>query len=149
MSFRKTLQFFVFFLAAFAPMVARAQQLGATVHGLVADPDNAVIPGATVTLTPASGKALITQSQSDGTYVLRGVPAGTYAVTVTMQGFASFVKAGVHIAAGQNLTLDAQMAIQEAKQEVNVTATAAQVSVDADSNASATVLKGKELDALS
>lgn len=136
-------------LLAWMPVVAMAQQTGATVRGVVADPESAVVPGATVTFTPASGKALITQSQSDGTYVLRGVPAGTYAVTVTMPGFASFVKIGVKIAAGQALTLDAQMAIQEQKQEVNVTAQTAQVSVDPDSNASTTVIKGKDLDALS
>src|SRR5271168_228474 len=149
MSFRKTLQFFVFFLAAFAPMVARAQQLGATVHGLVADPDNAVIPGATVTLTPASGKALTTQSQSDGTYVLHGVPAGTYSITVTMPGFATYARLGVKITAGQNLTQDAKMAIQEQEQTVQVTAQAAQVGVDPDNNASSTTIKGKDLDALS
>ena len=149
MLFRATWKIVLLFFIALTPMAATAQQTGATVHGLVADPEQAVIPGATVTFTPASGKALITQSQSDGTYLLRGVPAGTYAVTVTMQGFASFVKQGVKVAAGQNLTLDAQMAIQEQKTEVNVTTSAAQVSVDADSNASATVLKGKDLDALS
>src|ERR1700748_2865248 len=149
MAFRATLKIALLFFMALMPLVATAQQTGATVHGLVADPENAVIPGATVTFTPATGKALIPQSQSDGTYVLRGVPAGTYAVTVTMQGFASFVKAGVKIAAGQNLTLDAQMAIQEQKQEVNVSTSAAQVSVDAENNASSTVLKGKDLDALS
>jgi hypothetical protein len=149
MSFRKTLQFFVFFLVAFAPMVARSQQLGATVHGLVADPDNAVIPGAAVTLTPASGKALTTQSQSDGTYVLRGVPAGTYSITITMPGFATYVRLGVKITAGQNLTQDAKMAIQEQAQTVQVTAQAAQVGVDPDNNASSTTIKGTDLDALS
>ncbi len=149
MSFRATLKIAILFFLALTPLVTRAQTTGSTVRGVVADPENAVIPGATVTFTPASGKPLITQSQSDGTYVLRGVPAGTYSVTVTMSGFASFVKQGVRVTAGQTLTLDAQMAIQEQKQEVNVTAQAAQVSVDADSNASATVLKGKDLDALS
>src|SRR5271154_5046276 len=149
MSFRLILKLVLLFFVSLTPMVATAQQTGATVHGLVADPENAVIPGATVTFTPATGKPLITKSQSDGTYVLRGVPSGTYTVTVTMQGFASFVKTGVKIATGQSLTLDTQMAIQEQKQEVNVTTSAAQVSVDADSNASATVLKGKDLDALS
>ncbi|MDQ2835631.1 MAG: carboxypeptidase regulatory-like domain-containing protein [Acidobacteriota bacterium] len=136
-------------LLSWLPLTAFGQQTGATVRGVVADPESAVIPGATVTFAPASGKALITQSQSDGTYVLRGVAAGTYAVTVTMPGFASFVKRGVRIATGQALTLDAQMAIQEQKQEVNVTAQTAQVSVDPDSNASTTVIKGKDLDALS
>jgi hypothetical protein len=149
MSFRATLRIVLLFFIAWTPMIATAQQTGATIHGLVADPEQAVIPGATVTLTPSSGKPLITQSRSDGTYVLRGVAPGTYSMTVTMQGFASFVKTGVRITAGQNLTLDAKLAIQEQKQEVNVTASAAQVSVDSDSNASATVLKGKDLDALS
>ena len=149
MLFRATLKIALLFLVALTPVIVSAQQTGATVHGVVADPEKAVIPGATVTFTPTSGKALITQSQSDGTYVLRNVPPGTYSVTVTMPGFASFVRQVVRITAGQNLTVDVQMAIQEQKEEVNVTATAAQVSVDADSNASATVLKGKDLDALS
>jgi Carboxypeptidase regulatory-like domain len=149
MSFRAALKFALLFLIALTPMAANAQQTGATVHGVVADPESAVIPGATVTFTPASGKALITQSQSDGTYTLRGVAAGTYSVTVTMHGFASFVKLGVKIAPGQAMSLDVQMAIQEQKQEVNVTAENAQVSVDPDSNASTTVIKGKDLDALS
>jgi Carboxypeptidase regulatory-like domain len=149
MSFRSTFKFVLFLWIALAPMVSRAQQAGATLHGTVADPDNAVIPGATVTLTPASGKALTTQSQSDGTYTLRGVPAGTYSMTVTMQGFATFVKQGVRVAAGQSLAIDAKMAIQVESQEVQVTAQSAQVSVDQDSNASSTVIKGRDLDALS
>src|ERR1700675_4671921 len=126
MLFRAAWKIALLFFVALTPMIARAQQTGATVRGVVADPENAVIPGATVTLTPASGKALITQSQSDGTYVLRNVPPGTYSVTVTMPGFASFVKQGVRVAAGQALTLDVPMAIQQQQQEVNVTAQAAQ-----------------------
>ncbi|NYF88784.1 carboxypeptidase regulatory-like domain-containing protein [Tunturiibacter empetritectus] len=149
MSFRAGLRFVLLFLVAWMPVVTSAQQTGATVHGLVADPESAVIPGATVTLTPASGKPLMTQSQSDGSYMLQGVPAGTYSVTVTMPGFASYVKLGVRIAAGQNLALDAKMAIEEQKQQVNVNAQGAQVSVDSDSNASSTVIKGKDLEALS
>src|SRR6201997_3123545 len=149
MLFRAGLRIALLFFVALTPVIAIAQQTGATVRGAVADPENAVIPGATVTFTPTSGKALITQSQSDGTYVLRGVPPGTYSVTVTMAGFASFVKQGVRITQGQTLTLDVQMAIQQQQTEVNVTAQAAQVSVDSDSNASSTVLKGKDLDALS
>src|SRR5258708_39773132 len=109
MCLRATWKIVLLFFIALTPMSASAQQTGGTVRGVVADPESAVIPGATVTFTPASGKALITQSQSDGTYVLRGVPAGTYAVTVTMAGFASYVKQGVRVAAGQALTLDMQM----------------------------------------
>jgi len=129
-----------------------APQGGATVRGTVADPTGAVIPGATVTLTPAGaavGKSIVVQSQSDGTYTALNVPAGTYSQTVTIPGFASFVKLGVKITAGQALTLDVKMAIQEQSQQVNVTTDAATLSVDPDSNASSTVISGKDLDALS
>jgi hypothetical protein len=150
MSFRATLKVVFLFFIALAPMVARAQQAaGATVRGLVADPDDALIPGATVILTPASGKALTTQSQSDGTYVIHNVPAGTYSLTITMQGFASFVRLGMRINAGQTLTLDAKMVIEAQSQVVDVTAQSTQLSVDQDSNASSTVIQGKDLDALS
>src|SRR5258708_38014011 len=116
MLFRATLKIVLLFFVALTPTIASAQQTGGTVRGVVADPENAVIPGATVTFTPASGKALITQSQSDGTYVLRGVPPGTYSVTVTMAGFASVVKQAVRVAAGQAFTLDEEMDIQHQQQ---------------------------------
>jgi hypothetical protein len=149
MPFRAALKFlFVLFLAA-VPVIAHGQQATATVHGNVIDPDEAVIPGATITLAPASGKAITALSKSDGTYAITGVPAGTYAVTVTMDGFATFVKQGLHVAAGQSISLNVKLAIQTQNQEVQVSASAAQVSVDSDSNASATVIKGKDLDALS
>jgi hypothetical protein len=137
-------------LFSLVPNAALAQQpAGATVRGLVADPDDAVIPGATITLTPTSGKALTTTSGGDGTYTLRAVPAGVYSVTVTMKGFASFVKQGVRITAAQTLALDAKLAIQTQKEEVQVSTNATTLSVDSDSNASSTVIKGKDLDALS
>jgi hypothetical protein len=153
MVFRRVLPFFFLLLFASGPLVSMGQQpavvAAASVRGIVADPDDAVIPGATVTLTPASGKAIVTVSQSDGTYILRSVPSGNYAMTVTMKGFASFVKQGVHVSAGQSLTLNAKLAIQTESQEIQVSASNAQVSVDSDSNASSTTIKGKDLDALS
>ena len=91
-----------------APLsVASAQQPGATVHGTVADPTGAVIPGATVTFTPATGKAIVATTQSDGTYNLPNLAPGLYSETVTMPGFASFVKLNLRIAAGAAVTADA------------------------------------------
>jgi len=132
-----------------SPAPASAQQSGTTVHGTVADPTGAVIPGATVTLTPAAGKAIVATTQGDGTYTLPSVPPGVYSETVTMPGFASFVKLNLRIVAGQPLTADAKLSIQEQSQQVNVTAEGATISTDPDSNASATVISGKDLDALS
>ena len=156
MSPRATLKSFLLCLFFAAPLAVpfslpatAAAQAAASVRGTVADPDDAVIPGATVTFQPPTGKAYTTTSQPDGSYVLRGVPAGTYAVTVTMKGFASFVRQGVHVNPGQSIALDAKLAIQVESEVVQVTAQGAQVSVDQDNNASSTVIKGKDLDALS
>lgn len=128
-------------------VAAQAQQTG-TIRGIVTDPDAAVVPGATITATSADGKSVSGQSKGDGSYSISSVPAGTYSVTVTMPGFASFVKMGVRVAA-QPVTLDVKLSLAEAATEVNVTTQTNQVSTDADSNASATVIKDKDLDALS
>src|SRR6202051_4157058 len=113
-----------------SPLFARAQQPGTTVHGTVADPTGAVIPEATVTLTPAAGKAVTATTQGDGAYSLPNVAPGVYSETVTMPGFASFVKLNLRVVAGQALTADAKLAIQEQSQQVNVTAEGATVSTD-------------------
>lgn len=121
----------------------------AAMRGTITDPDQAVIPGATITLTPAKGKAIVQQSGADGTYEIKNVPTGTYTITVTMSGFASVVRPSMKFAAGQNVKMDVKMSIEEQATEVNVTTTTNQVSVDPDNNASAVVIKGKDLDALS
>jgi hypothetical protein len=144
------LTIFLFFFTALASLTLKAQQpAGTTVHGIVTDPDDAVIPGATITLTPAKGKAVTVQSGTDGAFTAKGVASGTYVITATMAGFATFVREGVRVAPGQALTLDIKMALEIQSQEVQVTAQSQQVSVDADSNASSTVIKGKDLDSLS
>ena len=137
-------------LVAGTVSAAHAQGVaGTTVSGFVLDPDQAAIPGATVTLTPARGEALVTTSGADGGYSFRGVPTGTYAVTVTMQGFASYVRQGVRIT-GATLALNTPLAVQSQNQEINVTTeTTTSVSTDPDSNGSAVVIKDKDLEALS
>ncbi len=149
MSFRFSLKFVLLLLIGIVPSALFAQQAPSIVQGTVADPDAALIPGATVTLTPASGPALTALSQSDGTYTIRNVAAGTYSITVTMNGFATFVRQGMKIAAGQTVTINTKMAIQTEDQTIQVTAQSNTLSVDQDSNASSTVIKGKDLEALS
>ena len=142
---------------ALAPFTAMAQTppasgttaTSATVHGLVVDPDDALVPGATVTLTSASGKAQTTTSKSDGTYSFRSVAAGTYTLSIKAEGFANFTNPAVAVTAGANLDVDVTMPLAEQMQEVDVTANPVTLSVDPDSNASATVITGAALDALS
>jgi len=135
-----------------APFAAQAQtqvQNNATVRGTVADPDGAVIPGAAITLAPASGAALHARAGADGTYAVRNVPAGTYTLTVTMPNFATFTQEGLRVAVGQSLTSDVKMTIADITTTMEVRANTNTVSVDPDNNASMTVLTGADLDALS
>ena len=118
-------------------------------HGVVEDPDNALVPGATVTITLTSGKTQSTTSKQDGTYSFRGLAAGSYTITATAPGFAPFSSKPVAVAAGANLNNDVHMDLATATQTVNVTTDAVQLSVDPENNASSTVISGDALQALS
>src|ERR1700712_4755238 len=138
--------------AAFVMLLSLAMSAQTTttgiVRGTVQDPDTAIIPGAAVTLLPVTGAPIPVTSGSDGTYRVVA-PAGTYTMTVSMPGFATLNKTGVKVIAGQTVTVDAKLIVGEQTQIVNVTSDIATVGVDADSNASSTIIKGKDLDALS
>lgn len=127
---------------------AIGQTGGTRVHGTVADPSGAVIPGALVTLTPSKGSARSVKSGSDGSYALTVAP-GSYTLVVSMEGFASYSMTNLRVPAVPSTTVDAKLAIGEATQVVNVEASTVELSVDQDSNASATVISGKDLEALS
>lgn len=153
MSIRTWLVVVLLLLVASVPFVAMAQPSpaasGATLHGFVVDPDNAFIPGATMTLKPASGATQSTVSKSDGTYTFRNLAAGAYVLNVTARGFSVYVNQTIKVSAGANLALDVKMTLQEQLQQVNVSTDAVSLSVDSDSNASSTVITGAALDALS
>ena len=117
-------------------------------HGQVADPSAAVIPGATVTLKSSGGTAVTAQSDGEGNYDLKNVPAGTYTLTISEKGFRPFTQQ-VEIAAGQSKKLDAILEIAAKQEEIDVQGDAAKVSVNPEGNSSSVVISGKDLDALS
>ena len=67
MSFRKIMTFVPICLLLAMPMAMTAQTAapaptsGTKVHGTITDPDGELIPGATITLTPAKGAAKTVQ----------------------------------------------------------------------------------------
>jgi hypothetical protein len=134
--------------AASTVQAPAAASTGTRVHGIITDPDGALIPGATVQLSPAKGGAAQrTQSGADGNYSIT-VPAGSYSLLVTMPGFATYSAPSVTIAATSSMTLDAKMHVGDVE-VVTVNTDAMQLSVDPDNNGSSTVLQGKDLEALS
>jgi hypothetical protein len=122
----------------------------ATVRGHIADPTGALIPGATVTITTPDGNvAATTTSDSSGAYRIAGLAPGSYIVQASYAGFAPFQSPAIPLAAGQAKRVDISMAVEAEQQSVEVTDESPMVNVEAGGNASAIVLKGKDLDALS
>ena len=122
-----------------------------TLHGHVADPTGAMIPGAQVTVSAAQGKSVAkVASDAAGAYVVHELPAGSYVLEVTAPGFAAYVSTPISIEAGQSKDFAVKMAVETAQQQVKVNAEGGPaVSTEADQNASSVVLKGHALDALS
>ena len=118
-----------------------------TVKGILTDDSGAVIPAANVSLANA-GTSKTAQTQADGSYAFTGVAPGQYTVSIAFPGFAPFSRA-ITVTAGGSVQLPIQLAIRTEKQEVTVQEQAGPtVSVEPDSNATALVIKGTDLDAL-
>jgi hypothetical protein len=74
---------------------------------------------------------------------------GSYIVLASVAGFADFASQPIQLAAGQVMHVKISMAMAVEQQSVTVTDESPAVNVEAGGNASAIVLKGKDLDALS
>ncbi|MDE3187478.1 MAG: TonB-dependent receptor [Acidobacteriota bacterium] len=155
------LHFFIHFLIAlvlaFASLVgahaqtaAPAPAATATLHGHVTDQTGALIPGADVIVTTATGTAAKTvKADASGAYEVRGLAPGGYIVRVEFAGFSPFQSQTIEVAAGQVKRVDVSMAIETAQQNVVVTDETPTVNIEAGGNANTVIIKGKDLDALS
>src|SRR5579863_3225661 len=74
----------------------------ATLHGHVADPTGALIPGAKVSVATADGKTVTTvNADSAGSYSVSGLKPGGYVVHAEFKGFAPFDSPVIVLQAGQ------------------------------------------------
>ena len=105
----------------FAADPLSAQEQG-TVSGKVSDERTGhAIPFATVTLVGAQKGAL---TDSEGQYLIRGVPAGTYELRVQFLGYAPVSRPDVTVAEGRPTTVNVQMKEIVVAQEKQVEVTA-------------------------
>jgi Carboxypeptidase regulatory-like domain/TonB dependent receptor len=97
-----------------------------TVTGTVADPGGAVVPNATVLLKNVeTGTEYNTVATSTGNFTLASVPAGSYELTVSAPGFATYVQRGIQVQVALTVRLDVGLKIGGATESVTVTAEAA------------------------
>ena len=126
-----------------------AQTTPGSLHGTVADPSGAVIPQAVVTATSSSGQKTSATTDNVGNYQIQGLAPGRYTVSANAPGFAPSAPQIATLAAGRALKLDIPLAIQVEQEKVDVQAQGTTVDVNPENNASAIVIKGKDLEALS
>jgi Carboxypeptidase regulatory-like domain len=130
---------------AVLPVIAQSL----TLRGRVTDETGALLPGARIALTGPGGVAKSTRAANDGTFSFSDLPAGEYAVAASAPGLAMAEPLKVSIQSGsQMLTLVLRVAAE--KQAVNVQENSGPaVSTESAANASAVVMSGTDLDALS
>ena len=100
-----------------------AQQL-ATLNVNVTDPTGAAVLQARVTVEdPGTGATRSDTSNSAGSVVLPGLPAGNYKITVEAAQFSSF-RTNITLAVGQTATLPVTLGVSSLKEQVEVRETA-------------------------
>ena len=100
-----------------------AQQGTAELRGVVLDPQQAVLPGTSVTVrNEDTGMFRETASNTDGTYFISGVTPGVYEIRAALSGFRQYVRPGVRLEVGRTMTVDVVLEIGGLEQTVTVTA---------------------------
>jgi hypothetical protein len=110
----------------------------ATIRGQVVDELGAVIPNAEITLTGADGKERKAKSGITGEFSIPNVPAGSYTLTSTYQGFQPFLVNELKVPLDKPITVTMLVAAVNIVSEISSSSTA--VSTEPDQNMSATVL---------
>ncbi|HYM05077.1 MAG TPA: carboxypeptidase-like regulatory domain-containing protein, partial [Terriglobales bacterium] len=101
-----------------------AQSTLGSITVFVTDPQGAVIPGATVTLTEVDTNVKRAETTgSEGTYVFSGVGPGNYTVTVSAAGFRELKSSVLIQTAAQNQRFDARLEVGGTSSSIEVTAT--------------------------
>ncbi len=108
-----------------------AQYTTARLSGIVTDPSEAVVAGATITVQDqGTGYTQTTKSESAGQYLFPSLPVGTYQITVSMAGYTQYVQKGVVLSVGQAATQNVQLHVGRVDEQMVVTADSSMVTTD-------------------
>jgi hypothetical protein len=131
MQLRFRISFGVFLVILVAGWIASgvpafSQGASASLTGAVTDASGAAVGSASITLTNVGTNSVQTvKSDSTGVYLFKLVSPGSYSLTVSSSGFATYKQTGITLHVSQNQTLDVHLVIASAREEtVSVTADA-------------------------
>src|SRR5580765_2120939 len=108
---------------------ASAQAVTGSISGTITDASGASLQGATVTLTDTDrGQDLRTlTTNADGFYTAPSLPLGTYTVKIAARGFQTESVKGLVLHVNDSLTVNRQLSIGSATQEITVQADTVQL----------------------
>src|SRR5215813_8196760 len=108
--------------------IAAAQNISASLNGVITDENGGAITKAAVTLTSVNtGIEFKASTDSGGYYGFLNLPAGDYELKVTANGFQSYTRTGFRIALNEKARLDAQLKVGATTEIVQVQAEAPQI----------------------
>jgi hypothetical protein len=105
---------------------AWAQSTTGSLQGSVSDEQQAVMPGATVTVRNVDTNATtVVPTDAQGRWRVPNLPVGNYEVKVELSGFATFVRSGIRLLLNQQAVVDVTMKTAALAETITVEADAA------------------------
>jgi hypothetical protein len=133
-------------LALGCSVCAWAQE--SSITGSVRDSGGAVVPNATVNITNVEQAfTRVATSNASGDYLVSGLPAGSYDITVKAPGFEQFQIKGLVLRVAEKTRADATLTVGQISTEVTVTGTQV-AQVQTESAELSGVLTNKQIDQL-
>ncbi len=102
---------------------ALAQSTTATISGTVKDAQQAVLPGATVTVRNVdTGLTRTIVTDTSGVFRFAALPVGRYELEAELTGFSKYVRSGLTLALNQEAVIDIALGLASLAETVQVTA---------------------------
>jgi len=120
-------------LMALGGTVFAYAQANSQLTGIITDQTEAVVSGATVTLTdPLTGFTKETESGPSGLYTISGLNPATYILKISAKGFETYIQSGLVVNVSSTVRADAKLTIGSESQTVTVEANALVPQVDSN-----------------
>lgn len=105
------------------PAAARAQQVAASINGVVRDASGAVLPGVTVeAASPALiDKVRVLVTDNDGRYRFVDLRPGVYSVSFSLAGFSTLLRTNIELTGGFTATVNGDLSVGGVEQTITVT----------------------------
>jgi hypothetical protein len=102
-----------------------------SIQGVVSDPTQGAIVGAKLTITNTqTNQRYEAVTGADGSYHVLALPAGTYTLVITANGFRPFTVTSIEVKVNDQLHIDATMALGSTTETISVEANAVQVQTE-------------------